>query len=49
MCVMGDNILKDEAIIEFEKLVQNSHNLNKELDCYVQLMKEIIIRSYCEN
>lgn len=49
MCVMNDNLLKDDAILEFEKLVQNTQNINREIDCYVQLIKEIILRSYCEN
>lgn len=46
---MNDNLLKDDAILEFKKLVQNAENINRDLDCYVALMKELIIRSYCEN
>jgi hypothetical protein len=49
MCIMNDNMLKNDAMVEFKKLIQNAQNLDKDLDCYTQLMKELLIRTFCEN
>lgn len=46
---MNDKLLNNDELFEFQKLVQNAKNIEKNADCYAQLMKELIIRSYCAN
>lgn len=46
---MNENVLNSEAIEQFKKLIHNVENMNKDLDCYTQLMKELIVKSYCPN
>ena len=46
---MNDKLLNNDELFEFKKLVQNAKNIEKNVDCYVELMKELIIRSYCAN
>ena len=46
---MNNELLNEDALNEFRKLVQNSENMNRELDCYLQLMKEMLVRTYSLN
>jgi hypothetical protein len=46
---MNENVLNENAMEQFKRLIQSTENINKELDCYVQLVKEMLIKSYCNN
>lgn len=46
---MNSELLNNEYLNEFKKLVQNKENMNAELDCYLQLMKEMLVRTYSLN
>lgn len=46
---MNDNVLNSEATEQFKILIQHSENIKKELDCYSQLIKELMIKTYCPN
>ena len=46
---MDENLLNANALLQFEKLVQSAENMNKDLDCYALLIREMLIKSYCNN
>jgi len=46
---MNKDVLNENSLLQFKKLVQSAESMNKDLDCYALLIKEMLIKSYCNN
>ncbi len=49
MCIMYDELLKKRIIIEFNNLIKNAKEEDKDKDSYAQFMKEVILNTYGVN
>lgn len=46
MCIMYEELLKKRIIIEFNNLIKDAKNEDKDIDSYVKFMKDVILNTY---
>lgn len=46
MCIMYDDLVKNNVIIELKELVEKASEKQNELDSYAKFMKEVILNTY---
>jgi len=49
MCIMYEELLKKRIIIEFNNLIKDAKNEDKDRDSYAEFMKEVILNTYGVN
>ncbi len=49
MCIMYEELLNKRIIIEFNNLIKDAKNDDKDIDSYAQFMKEVILNTYGVN
>ncbi len=49
MCIMYEDLVNKNIIIELENLIKDKKQLNGDLDSYAEFMKEVILNTYGNN